>query len=107
METLQTETGTTGARFKRWAPAAIRAIFGLGLAGLLTEIILVVTGSGSADIALRNCLVTAVMFTAAVVTLLTGASRPPGARAPWLMLGLGILGQAIAFLILFFFQKTL
>lgn len=107
MEPLQTNTRTTRAHPSRWAPVAIRVIFGLGLAGLLAEIFFVVAGSDSGDIALRNCLVTAVMFTAAVVTLLAGVSRPPGARAPWLMLGLGILGQACAFLILFFFQKTL
>ena len=85
----------------------IGAILGLGLLALVTEIVLVVAGSDSGDVTLRNCLVTAAVFTAAVVTLLAGVSRPAGARGAWLMLGFGILSQAFGFLIFFFFQKTL
>ncbi|HEU4681574.1 MAG TPA: PAS domain-containing protein, partial [Gemmatimonadales bacterium] len=107
MEPLRTDNRTTETRLGRFTAAAIPTIFGLGLAALLMEIVLVVSGSDSGDITLRNCLVTAVVFTAAVATLLAGVSRPAGARAPWLLLGLGILSQAFAFLILFFFQKTL
>src|SRR6188768_723955 len=107
MEPPQTDTRTTGAHPRRWAPVTIRAILGLGLLALVAEIVLVVAGPDSGDVPLRNCLVTAAVFTAAVVALLAGVSRPAGARGPWLMLGFGILSQAFGFLIFFFFQKTL
>jgi len=107
MKPLQTDTSTTGANLRRFAPAAILTVLGLGLVALAAEVVLVVSGSDPGGITLRNCLVTTVVFAAAVATLLTGISRPAGARGPWLMLGLGILSQAVAFLIFFFFQKTL
>jgi diguanylate cyclase (GGDEF)-like protein/PAS domain S-box-containing protein len=87
------------------ARSAIATLYGLGVAALAVEIFLVVFDKGSGE--LRDILVTAISFLAAGSTLLTGCSRPAGSRAPWLVLGLGMFSYACAFLVFFFFQKTL
>jgi diguanylate cyclase (GGDEF)-like protein/PAS domain S-box-containing protein len=105
MEPGQTDSNADGGRWKRLARPAIRALLGLALLALLTEIDLVVTGSGSVTV--RDVLVTTASFAAGAITLLAGMSRPRGARAAWLVLGFGILSFTIGFALFFFFQKTL
>jgi diguanylate cyclase (GGDEF)-like protein/PAS domain S-box-containing protein len=105
MELGQTNTGADESGWKRFAPVAIRALFAIGLLALLAEIVLAISDSG--ELKARDVLVTTVSFAAATATLLTAASRPRGARAAWLMLGLGILSYSVGSLFFFFFQKTL
>jgi diguanylate cyclase (GGDEF)-like protein/PAS domain S-box-containing protein len=107
MEPLQTDTRTTGARFNRWAPVAIGAIFGLGLIAVVAEIALVLSGSSPGDAEIRNGLAVLASFAAAAATLLTGISRPRGARAPWLALGLGIFSYSLGSFLLFFVIRAL
>jgi diguanylate cyclase (GGDEF)-like protein/PAS domain S-box-containing protein len=105
MAQAQTEIGADGGAWKRFAEAAILVAFGLGLLAVLAEVILVVTGLGG--VTLRNGLVTTASFAGAAAALLTGTSRPRGARAAWLLLGLGILSYSLGSLLFFFFLKTL
>jgi diguanylate cyclase (GGDEF)-like protein/PAS domain S-box-containing protein len=86
---------------------AVPPLLGFAFLALVAEVVLVGLGPDSSDIMVRDSLVTAIVFVAAVATLLAGVSRPAGSRAPWIMLGLGILSYACAFLLFFFFQKTL
>jgi diguanylate cyclase (GGDEF)-like protein/PAS domain S-box-containing protein len=87
------------------AGPTILVVFAIGLLAVLAEIGMVTLGFGS--IAARNALVTAASFSGAAIALLTAASRPRGARAAWLLLGLGIFSYSLGSLILFFFLKTL
>jgi diguanylate cyclase (GGDEF)-like protein/PAS domain S-box-containing protein len=107
MQQAQTDIEVSTGGWKRFARPAIFAFFGLGLVALLAEIFLVVSGLDSGDVTLRNTLVTTTSFAAAAATLLGGASRPRGERAPWLLLGLGILSYSLGSLLFFFFLKTL
>jgi PAS domain S-box/diguanylate cyclase (GGDEF) domain len=92
---------------KEAAQLAVKPIFVLGLAALLVEIVLVVFGLSVGGTTMRNGLVTAAVASAALATLLTGVSRPAGTRAPWVVLGVGILSYAIGFAYFFFLQKSL
>jgi len=99
------ETQAQGLVHKRSPGPAILAVFGIGLLAVLAEIAMVSLGIGS--IAVRNCLVTAASFSGAAIALLTAVSRPRGARAAWLLLGLGIFSYSLGSLLFFFFLKTL
>jgi diguanylate cyclase (GGDEF)-like protein/PAS domain S-box-containing protein len=83
------------------------AFFGLGLVALLAEIFIVVSGTDAGNVTLRNILVVTTSFAAAVATLLSGARRARGQRAPWLLLGLAMLSYSLGSLLLFFVLKTL
>jgi diguanylate cyclase (GGDEF)-like protein/PAS domain S-box-containing protein len=105
MEQAQTEIRVDEGAWKRFAGSAIRVAFGLGFLTVLAEIFLVISDSGG--VTLRNTLVTTASFAAAAAALLSGASRPRGARAAWLLLGLGIFSYSLGSLLFFFFLKTL
>jgi diguanylate cyclase (GGDEF)-like protein/PAS domain S-box-containing protein len=105
MEQAQTEIRVDEGAWKRFAGSAIRVAFGLGFLTVLAEIFLVISDSGG--VTLRNILVTTASFAAAAAALLSGASRPRGARAAWLLLGLGIFSYSLGSLLFFFFLKTL
>jgi diguanylate cyclase (GGDEF)-like protein/PAS domain S-box-containing protein len=105
MQPSQTETQNQGSVHKRSPDRAILAVFSIGLVALLAEIAMVSLGFGS--IAVRNSLVTAASFCGAGIALLTAVSRPRGARAAWLLLGLGIFSYSLGSLLFFFFLKTL
>jgi diguanylate cyclase (GGDEF)-like protein/PAS domain S-box-containing protein len=107
MSLLQTDTGVRAVKWRKLAHKATLPLLGLALVALAVEAALVLLEPGSRDVMVRNCLVTGVVFVAAIATLLAGISRPGGTRAPWLALGLGIFSYACAFLVFFFFQKTL
>jgi diguanylate cyclase (GGDEF)-like protein/PAS domain S-box-containing protein len=105
MQPVQTEIRTDTGAVKRLASFAIPALFGLGLVALIAEVLLVVTGLDSGNVILRNVLVTTTSFAAAAATLLAAIGRPRGARAPWLLLGLGILSYSLGSFLLFFVLK--
>jgi diguanylate cyclase (GGDEF)-like protein/PAS domain S-box-containing protein len=107
MDPLQTDISSKEGKRRRLARAAIAPLLGLALLVLLAEVVLVVFESGIHDVTVRNVLVPTVIFAAATATLLSGVSRPPGTRAPWIALGLGLLSQACGFFVFFFLQKTL
>jgi diguanylate cyclase (GGDEF)-like protein/PAS domain S-box-containing protein len=90
---------------KRPPGPTILIVFGIGLFAVLAEIAMVSLGFGS--VVVRNALVTTASFSGAAIALLTAASRPRGARAAWLLLGLGILSYSFGSLLFFFFLKTL
>jgi diguanylate cyclase (GGDEF)-like protein/PAS domain S-box-containing protein len=71
------------------------------LLALAADIVLVVTDSG--DVAVREVLAVAASFAAAGVALLSAWQRQHGIRAPWLVLGLGILSYSFGSLLYFFF----
>jgi diguanylate cyclase (GGDEF)-like protein/PAS domain S-box-containing protein len=89
------------------ARRAIVPLFGIALAALAVEVALVTFDLGAGGTTLRNVLVTAIVFIAAVATFLSAVDRPAGSRVPWLALSLGIFSYGCAFLTFFFFQKTL
>src|SRR5882724_10486424 len=99
MSLLQTDTGARAVKWRELAHRATLPLLGLALVALVVEVALVLLGPGSRDVMVRNCLVTGVVFVAAIATLLAGISRPAGTSAPWLALGLGILSYACAFLV--------
>jgi diguanylate cyclase (GGDEF)-like protein/PAS domain S-box-containing protein len=105
MQPVQTDIRADAGAKKRLARFAIPALFGLGLLTLIAELVLVVTGLDSSSLALRNTLVTTTSFAAAAATLLAAIGRPRGARAPWLMLGLGILSYSLGSFLIFFVLK--
>jgi diguanylate cyclase (GGDEF)-like protein/PAS domain S-box-containing protein len=107
MERLTADNVRKATEWRRIARSSIRPLLGLALAALAVEVALVTFGSGIGGTTLRNALVTAVVFIAGVATLLAAADRPAGSRAPWLVLGLGILSYAGGFLCLFFIQGPL
>ncbi len=80
---------------------------GVATAALAAEVALVTFGAGLGGTDLRNALVVATTILAAAATLMAGLSRPGGARAPWLVLGLGILSFGFGFVFLFFIQGPL
>ena len=100
MEPLQTNTRTISAHLSRLTPAAIPTIFGLGLATLIA-VVLVASGTSPGDAGIGNGLAVVASLAAAAATLLTAISRPRGARAPWLMLGLGIFSYSLGSFLLF------
>ncbi|HYJ21852.1 MAG TPA: EAL domain-containing protein [Solirubrobacterales bacterium] len=102
MQQVKTDTQANERDRKRFARPAILAFFALGLVALLAEIFLVVSGLDAGDVALRNVLVTTASFAAGAATLLGGAIRPHGERAPWLMLGLAILSYSVGTLLISF-----
>jgi diguanylate cyclase (GGDEF)-like protein/PAS domain S-box-containing protein len=107
MEPTQTDTRAAGAHLRRFVPPAILVIFGLGLLALIAEIVLVLSGSSPGDAEVRNGLAVVASFAAAAATLLTAISRPRGARAPWLVLGLAIFSYSLGSFLLFFVIKAL
>jgi diguanylate cyclase (GGDEF)-like protein/PAS domain S-box-containing protein len=107
MQQAQADIQANEGGWKRFARSAIFSFFGLGLVALFAEIFLVVSGLDSGNVTLRNVLVTTTSFAAAAATLLGAASRRRGERAPWLMLGLGILSYSVGSLLLFFLLKAL
>lgn len=78
---------------------------GLGGAVLLTELVLIVIGSGSPE--LRAGLATTASFAAGTAILLRGAGRPAGRRAPWMVLGLGGLSYSLGSLAFFYLTSGL
>src|SRR5690349_956944 len=107
MEPTQTDTRAVGAHLRRFVPPAILVIFGLGLLALIAEIVLVLSDSSPGNAEVRNGLAVVASFAAAAATLLTGISRPRGAGAPWLVLGLGIFSYSLGSFLLFFVIKAL
>jgi diguanylate cyclase (GGDEF)-like protein/PAS domain S-box-containing protein len=83
---------------------AIPALFGIGVLAVLVEIAMVTMGLGSATV--RDTLVTTASFAAAAATLLTAAKAPRGARAAWVLLGLGILSYSLGSVFYFFFLES-
>src|SRR6202042_2063643 len=86
---------------------ASKALLTLATGALTAEVVLVALGSASSGVAVRNALVVTVILLAALVTLISGATRPAGTRAPWLVLGIGMLSYTCAFVSLFFLQPVL
>jgi diguanylate cyclase (GGDEF)-like protein/PAS domain S-box-containing protein len=84
-----------------------KALLTLATGALVAEVVLVALGPASSGVAVRDALVVTVIFLAALVTLISGASRPAGQRAPWLVLGVGMLSYTCAFVSLFFLQPAL
>jgi diguanylate cyclase (GGDEF)-like protein/PAS domain S-box-containing protein len=93
--------------WKRFTRSAMLAFFGLGLLALLAEVFIVVTGADAGNVTLRNILVVTTSFAAAIATVFSGAGRARGKRAPWLLLGLGMLSYSLGSLLLFFVLGTL
>src|SRR5215218_5710682 len=83
-------------------PRLPRVLLVLGGAGLVTEVGWVTLGVADVDLALRNYLVTAISFIAAAAILAAGCSRSRGARAPWLLLGMGVFSYSAGSLLFFF-----
>ncbi len=83
----------------RLARAAIRALTGLALVGLVLAAALVVFGPAESD--LRGAIIVAIFAVAAAIALLGALTRDRGSRVTWVILGLGILSYAsgVAFLL--------
>lgn len=77
----------------RLARAAIALLVGLATVGLVVQAALFLFSSTETPI--QADLLVALVATASVVALLGAALRAPGNRAPWLILGLGMLSYAI------------
>lgn len=75
------------------ARAAIVPLVGLATLGLVLQAALLLFGS--AESSLPGDLLVALVVMASAVALLAAATRAPGTRAPWLILGLGIFSYGI------------
>jgi diguanylate cyclase (GGDEF)-like protein/PAS domain S-box-containing protein len=91
----------------RTARRVTTSLFALASAALLVKVALVLLGSPGRETTVSNVLVTTVIAAAGTATLLGAFTRPARARAPWLVLGSGILSYAIGFGFFFFVQKSL
>lgn len=96
-------TGGLGVIARMAAPP----LLGLALLTLIVEVALVTVLTEVGGVTLRNTLVTATVLMAAVAAMLGGATRPVGSRAPWIVLGLGILSYGCGFASFYFFQGPL
>ena len=104
MEQVQTNLQAGGRSPKRLVHLAIPTFFGLGLLAVLAEVAMVIMDLGS--VTARDVLVITASLAAAAATLLTAAGAPRGARAAWVLLGLGILSYSLGSALYFFFLKT-
>ena len=95
---------TRASAFRHLTRAASLTL-GLGVAALLTELVLIVIGSGSPE--LRAGLATTAAFAAGTAILLRGVSKPAGQRAPWIVLGLGGLSYSLGSLVSFYLTEGL